>query len=153
MSPDAERPDAEEPEEGEARLRPGTVTALTRQRRDPQRVNVFLDGAFALGLAEEVVVKAGLRKGRFLSLEALEGLRAEDAGLRARRLALDYLAHRARTRAEVRRRLGRAGFAEPDAEAAVARGHAGGGVSSGGVGAFRLACGSLNDRVARRYSR
>lgn len=116
-----EQADAEEPEDGPERLRPGTITRLTRQRRDVQRVNVFLDDAFALGLHEDIVVKAGLKKGLFLSAEALEQLRAEDARVRARRLALEYIAHRARTRAEVLRRLARAGFAEADAEAAADR--------------------------------
>lgn len=102
-------------------LRPGTITRIERQKRDAERVSVFLDGAFAFGLMLDLAVKRGLRKGRHLSVEEQEALLAEEQVLRARRAALDYIAHRARTEQEVRRKLQQKGFPEPAAEDAVAR--------------------------------
>jgi hypothetical protein len=33
----------------------GTITALTVQQHEPTRVSVFLDGAFAFGVSQELV--------------------------------------------------------------------------------------------------
>lgn len=102
-------------------LRDGTVTALQAQQHDPDRVSVFIDGRFAFGLMVDLVVKAGLRKGLALTAREQEALLEQEEGLRARRTALDYIAHRARTETEVRRRLARKGFSEGATEGAVAR--------------------------------
>ena len=50
----------------------GTITALTAQVKNPDRVNVFIDGTFALGLAMSVA--AGLRTGQEISRSELEKL-------------------------------------------------------------------------------
>ena len=50
----------------------GTITALTAQMKNPDRVNVFIDGTFALGLAMSVA--AGLRIGQDISQRGLEKL-------------------------------------------------------------------------------
>lgn len=102
-------------------LRDGTVTAIRAQAGDAERVAVFLDGAFAFGLAAEIALRAGLRKGRSLSAhEQRELLVAEQQG-RARAAALELLSRQPRTRAEVRRRLERKGFDATSIEHAVAR--------------------------------
>lgn len=112
------RPDADEPERD---LRPGTITRLVRQQRDAERVSVFIDGAFAFGLALDLAVRAGLRKGQRLGVAEQQALLDEEERLRAKAVALDYIAYKARTEAEVRRKLARKGFPEHVAEEAVAR--------------------------------
>jgi len=102
-------------------LRAGTVTAVQTQQRDAERVSVFVDGAFAFGLALEVAVRAGVRKGVLLSVAEQEALLAEEEAFRARRAALDLIAHRAQTEGEIRRKLARKGFSEAAAEGAVER--------------------------------
>jgi regulatory protein len=102
-------------------LRAGTVTALETQQNDPERVSVFIDGQYAFGLAWDLAVQAGLRKGQHLSQQQQQALLEEEQRLRARRVALDYIAYRARTAEEVRRKLARKGFPEDAVEAAVAR--------------------------------
>ena len=86
----------------------GTITDLKVQRRNKERVNVYLDGefAFALPLAEA----ARLQRGQHLSDEEIARLKAIDAYARARDAALRYLAVRPRSVAEVRRQLQRKGF-------------------------------------------
>lgn len=112
------RPDADEPERD---LRPGTITRLAQQKRDAERVSVFIDGAFAFGLALDLAVRAGLRKGQRLDVAEQQALLDEEERLRAKAVALDYIAYQARTEAEVMRKLARKGFPEHVAEEAVER--------------------------------
>ena len=112
-------PDAESGEPQEPSFRDGTITRLVMQKRDTTRASVFVDDQFAFGLQADLVVQEGLKKGLAITAARSAELVAADARLRAGRLALDYVAGRARTEAEVRRRLARAGFSEPDADAAV----------------------------------
>jgi len=102
-------------------LRTGTITSVTAQKNDPDRVSVYIEGAFAFGLAVDVAVRAGLRKGVFLDEARQREIFEEEQLVRARRAALDFIAHRARTEEEVRRRLREKGFAEGVAEAAITR--------------------------------
>lgn len=83
----------------------GKVTALKAQARDKGRVNVYLDGQFAIGLA--AIVAARLKVGQTLSDEDLRRLEAADAGEQAYERALRLLSYRARSEAEVRRGLRR----------------------------------------------
>jgi regulatory protein len=80
-----------------------TITALKAQQRDPKRVNVFLDGEFAFGLAR--IVAAWLQVGQELSDEQIERLKAQDIEEVAYQRALRLLNYRPRTAAEVERRL------------------------------------------------
>lgn len=102
-------------------LRPGTITRLARQKRDAERVSVFIDDAFAFGLALDLAVKAGLRKGRTLSVEEQQALLDDEERLKAKSVALDYIAYKARTEHEVRQKLRKKGFPEHVADEAVAR--------------------------------
>ncbi len=52
------------------------ITALTHQKRNHRRVNVFLDGEFAFGLAN--IVAAWLKVGIDLSEEKITELLAAD---------------------------------------------------------------------------
>ncbi|MEP0549169.1 MAG: RecX family transcriptional regulator [Rhodothermales bacterium] len=100
-------------------LRPGTITRLAQQKRDADRVSVFIDGTFAFGLAIDLAMV--LRKGQALTVEEQQALLDQEERLKAKAAALDYIAYQARTEQEVRQKLTRKGFAEPIAEEAVAR--------------------------------
>lgn len=93
-------------------LRGGRVTELREQENDPERVSVFVDGEFALGLSAERARKAGLAVGREIDAERLTALARRDQAEKAREVAYGYLAHKPRTRGEVRRRLRRADVTE-----------------------------------------
>lgn len=79
------------------------VTALRVQKRNPQRVNVYLDGEYAFGLAR--IVAAWLQVGQDLSDEKITQLRAEDEYEAAYQHALKFLSYRTRSQAEVRTNL------------------------------------------------
>lgn len=80
-----------------------TITALEAQAKNQRRVNVYLDGAFALGLADTVA--ASLRVGQRLSAEQCDALRRRDAVERAHERALRFLSYRPRSVDEVARYL------------------------------------------------
>lgn len=79
------------------------ITALEVQKRNPNRVNIHLDGEFAFGLAR--IVAAWLRIGQELSEEKIEQLQAEDARERAFQQAMLFLSYRARSESEIRQNL------------------------------------------------
>ena len=80
-----------------------TITALTIQKRHPDRVNIFLDDAFAFGLPFRAA--ESLRKGQQLSPAEIETLQAQNLADRAKNNALHLISLRPRSIAEVRRRL------------------------------------------------
>lgn len=86
------------------------ITALEQQKRNKERVSVFLDGEFAFGLNYEVA--AGLRVGQELSDEAIAQLQDRETLSQARQSAFNYISYRPRSVAEVRRNLLRKDYDE-----------------------------------------
>lgn len=97
----------------------GTVTALVAQKRNKQRVNVYLDGQFAFGLA--AIEAAKLRKGQYLSDEEIARLKAVDEIEMAYEQALHLLSFRPRSVEEVRRKLSEGKYSQAAIEAAIER--------------------------------
>ena len=114
-------PDPNDEERPARELREGAVTRMAVQKRDAERVSVFIDDRFAFGASAEVVLRAGLHKGQRLTVAEQEALIAEDAYFRAKATALNYLAHQPRTTEEVRRRLRKADYPAEVVEQAVER--------------------------------
>ncbi len=81
------------------------VTAIKRQRKRPERVNVYVDGEFRFAAAAEVILRSGLERGSTLTEEELRSLEGADAAWKAREAALHLLAHRDRSEGELRQRL------------------------------------------------
>jgi regulatory protein len=79
------------------------VTALTAQKRNRERVNVYLDGEFAFGLAR--IVAAWLQVGQELSEEKIASLQAEDQREAAYQQALRFIQYRERSEAEIQKYL------------------------------------------------
>lgn len=81
------------------------VTALEPQTRHPGRWNVSLDGAFAFGLDEAVVVSEGLSVGTELTPADVARIQSSEAEHKLLDAAVRFLTPRPRSRVEVRRRL------------------------------------------------
>jgi regulatory protein len=79
------------------------ITALTAQKKNPNRINVFLDGEFAFGL--ERIVAAWLKIGQELSEEKISHLLKEDTREIAFQKAMHFLSYRVRTEKEMRQNL------------------------------------------------
>lgn len=81
----------------------GTISALEVQKRNKERVNVYLDGQYAFAVT--MLVAVGLRKGQFLSDADIEQLNSQDERNRAYDRAIRFLGFRPRSQAEVTRYL------------------------------------------------
>jgi regulatory protein len=79
------------------------ITALTLQKRNHQRVNVYLDGEFAFGLTR--ILTAWMRVGQVLSDEKIAQLKASDEREVAYQRAIQFLNYRLRTENEIRQNL------------------------------------------------
>ncbi len=79
------------------------VTALHLQKRRTDRVNVYLDGAFAFALP--LAVASQLHQGQMLGADEILTLQAEAVGVAAKEDALRLIAQRPRSIAEVERSL------------------------------------------------
>ncbi len=99
----------------------GKITALRAQAKDPQRVNVFVDGEFAIGVGLTTITKTGLHVGKQLSDEEFAKLEQIESGDKAYLAALRFLEARPRSIAEVRARLGRKDYAPEAIDAAIMR--------------------------------
>ena len=86
------------------------ITALKVQKRDPNRVNVYLDGEFAFGLTK--IVAAWLQVGQVLSSEKISSLQSQETLEVAYLKALHYLSYRPRSESEVESSLKEKGFDE-----------------------------------------
>jgi regulatory protein len=80
-----------------------TITALQYQKKNKERVNVFLDGEYAFGL--NLMAAAQLRRGAVLSETEIVQLRADDSELSAYQQAVFFLGFRPRSQAEVAEHL------------------------------------------------
>lgn len=93
------------------------ITLLERQKNNPERVNVYLDGEFAFGLNE--MDAAALKKGQQLNDNEVAELRHQDAVVKAVDTAANLLSYRPRSTQEIRQRLLKKSFDEAVVEAAI----------------------------------
>lgn len=80
-----------------------TITALKAQQKNPQRINVFLDGEYAFGLSR--IVAAWLQVGQTLTEDRLSQLLQEDRVESLYQRALHYLSYRLRSEQEMNQYL------------------------------------------------
>ena len=97
----------------------GTITALEVQKRNKERVNVYIDDEFAFGL--NLMDAATLRKGQALSEADIKALKSKDDAAKAMDSAVRFLAARPRSTAEIRRRLAKKDIEEAVVEEVIER--------------------------------
>ncbi len=95
------------------------VTALKFQKRNHDRVSVYLDGRFAFGLP--AIVAARLKVGQTLSAAEIAALQKEGEVEKNYERALNFLSYRPRSRAEIVTYLQRRGVSEAQIEAVIER--------------------------------
>lgn len=95
----------------------GIITALEIQKRNPKRVNLYIDDVFAFSLTLDEAAR--LRKGQALSAGEIDALKGQDDIHRAVESALRFLALRPRSIHEVRRKLVEKDFAPPTIDGAL----------------------------------
>jgi len=81
------------------------ITALQPQTNNQDRINLFVDDQFLLGVSALIVLQMGLRVGQELSPDQLGQLHEEEALQQTTNRVLNFLSFRPRSREEVRRYL------------------------------------------------
>lgn len=97
----------------------GVITLLEVQKRNKERVNVYLDHAYAFSVT--LMDAARLKKGQTLTPADVAALKTEDDLTRAVERAARFLSHRPRSIAEVRRNLAEKSVDESVISAAIER--------------------------------
>jgi len=97
----------------------GEITGLKYQKKNPDRVSVYLDGRFAFGLP--AILAARLKPGQVLSDAEVDALQAEGEQEKAYNHALNYLSYRPRSRWEIDLYLQKRGLGEGQIEAVIGR--------------------------------
>jgi regulatory protein len=98
-----------------------TVTAIKSQQKSRNRVSLFLDGKFTIGISISVLEKSGIHTGQSLSESEVENLKSTEQNQRAMDRALQYLSYRPRSEFEVRSRLRRYGYTDEVIATTLAR--------------------------------
>ena len=95
------------------------ITAIEPQKRDPDRVNIHLDGNYAFGLTR--ITAAWLKIGQELSDDKIASLQAEDGRELAYQQAMLFLSYRARSESEIRQNLSKHEFPQDVIEQTLER--------------------------------
>jgi len=95
------------------------ISAIEPQQKNPQRVNIYLEGEFAFGLA--AIVATWLKVGQDLDEDKVAMLKAEDEREVTYQKALHFISFRPRSSAEVQQNLIKRGISESLAHETVKR--------------------------------
>ena len=95
------------------------ISGISVQKKNPQRVSIFLDGEFAFGLSS--IVAAWLQVGQKLSEQKIEELRQKDGIEVAHQSALKLLNYRSRTKKEISQRLNEKGYSDSQIQDVINR--------------------------------
>lgn len=87
----------------------GKITALKVQKRNKERVSVFVDDAYAFSVT--LMVAATLKKGQHLTEAEIDRLKSGDERNKAYNRALRFLSYRSRSQVEMERYLRDKGYA------------------------------------------
>lgn len=88
----------------------GKITDISRQKRNPSRVSVFIDGEFALGLDAVTAVAARIKIGDEVSAEQLKEVSHKSEVNSAFERAVGYLSASPRAASEIKRYLKDKGY-------------------------------------------
>ena len=90
------------------------ITRIETQQKRRDRVNLYVDGEFAVGISKETLLRAALRVGDELTPEYLNTLRSDEDLYQTRAAAMRLLSRRPRAEHELRDRLREKEFADAD---------------------------------------
>lgn len=99
----------------------GTITALRIQEHDKERVNVFIDQEFALGISLNTLTREALYVGKAIDADVWVRLEEAERYDKVYSAALRYLDARPRSTAELREKLERKEYAAEMIDVALAR--------------------------------
>lgn len=77
------------------------ISDIKYQKKNKDRLSIFVNGKFLIGLYDEVVIGFGLAKGKVITYEELNSLLYEDLKIKAMRKSLSLLSYKPRTEREM----------------------------------------------------
>ncbi len=91
-------------------LLPGTISAITPQKKRRRRYSIFVNDEFLLGISESVLVEYGLETGQTVTIEAFRDVNRAENYQSVRHYFLKLLGRRAHTRKELQRKARKKDF-------------------------------------------
>ena len=88
------------------------ITAITQQKRDSSRYNIFIDGVYAFALPMQDILYFKLKEGQEAAEETIAFIRKNLIYIKAQDTALRFLGYKMRTVQEIRQKLLEKEFAE-----------------------------------------
>lgn len=88
------------------------ITKILRRKTRGRTYQIYIDGARAFELSDDVLAEFGLRVGDEITEKAVEQIVTSEARSRAHRIGINYLSYRPRSSKEVVQHLVRKGFSE-----------------------------------------
>lgn len=95
------------------------ITALKAQKRNPNRVNVYLDGDYVFSL--ERIVAAWLQVGQIIDEKKISQLKEHDGEEKAFQRALHLISYRQRSVHEIQKKLEALGYSEQTIDRVISR--------------------------------
>lgn len=88
-------------------------------QRNPNRVNIYIDGEFAFGLDKELIFKHSLKRNQTLTEDFLNNILIEEEKRKVIHSALNYISYRPRSEKELRENLESKDFNPEDIDEAI----------------------------------
>lgn len=82
-----------------------TITKIEKQKKNKDRWNVFIDGAFASGVNSDTLLKFQLKSGDEIDENKLKEIQDFDEYLYSKKIAFDFLSYRIRSEKELKDKL------------------------------------------------
>jgi Uncharacterized protein conserved in bacteria len=97
------------------------ITKIERQKKRSSRKSVFIDGSFAFGISDDVLLKFALHEGTQLEKGTMEKILEREHEETAKQKAFRFLSIRPRSKKEIRDYLSRKEFTADITENVIAR--------------------------------
>jgi len=88
------------------------ITHIETQKHRKNRINIYLDGAFAFGVDREVLLRHPLHEGDEIQESTVETIRLAEEKIGAKKKALRLLSHRAQSVWELKKKLREKNYSE-----------------------------------------
>ncbi|AGX43756.1 recombination regulator RecX [Clostridium saccharobutylicum] len=95
------------------------ITKIEIQKRNKERINLFLDGEYAFSLSLELMYKEGLKVNQEVDINILKTLAKKESYIRCKESALKIIERNYKTEKEVRDKLKLKGYEEDDIDSSI----------------------------------
>lgn len=96
------------------------VTAITQQKKDETRYNIFIDGEYAFALPMQDILYFKLKEGKEVAEDTVAFIQKNLIYIKAQDTALRYIGYKMRTVKEIRQKLAEKEFSEETIEEVIA---------------------------------